>query len=46
MTPLERYKQDLQREDFSYDAAQEMAVKQLQRLYNDLVAQKEVSKPG
>ncbi len=38
MTPLERYKQDLERDDFSYDPAQEMAVKHLQRLYDDLVA--------
>ena len=38
MTPLERYKEDLKRDDFSYDAAQEMAVKNLQRLYDDLVA--------
>ena len=37
MTPLERYKQDLERDDFSYDPAQEMAVKHLQRLYDDLV---------
>ncbi|MFW1677546.1 cell division protein ZapE [Pontibacter sp. JAM-7] len=38
MTPLERYKQDLTRDDFSYDPAQEMAVKHLQRLYDDLTA--------
>lgn len=38
MTPLERYRKDLERDDFSYDAAQEMAVKHLQRLYDDLVA--------
>lgn len=38
MTPLERYQKDLQREDFSYDATQEMAVKHLQRLYDDLIA--------
>jgi len=37
MTPLELYQQDLKREDFSHDAAQEMAVKHLQRLYDDLV---------
>ncbi|WP_415905230.1 cell division protein ZapE [Neptuniibacter sp. QD48_55] len=40
MTPLERYKQDLKRDDFSYDPAQEMAVEHLQRLYDDLVAVK------
>lgn len=37
-TPLERYKLDLEREDFTYDPSQEMAVKHLQRLYDDLVA--------
>lgn len=37
-TPLARYKKDLQRDDFSYDAAQEMAVKHLQRLYDELLA--------
>lgn len=37
-TPLQKYKEDLQREDFQYDAAQENAVKQLQRLYDELVA--------
>ncbi|MBZ5486663.1 AFG1 family ATPase [Halomonas aquamarina] len=36
-TPLERYRADLSREDFQYDAAQEMAVKHLQRLYDDLI---------
>ncbi len=38
MTPLESYRKDLERDDFSYDAAQELAVKHLQRLYDDLVA--------
>jgi cell division protein ZapE len=37
-TPWELYQADLKRDDFSYDAAQEMAVKHLQRLYDDLVA--------
>ncbi len=37
MTPLEKYQQDLQRTDFSYDAAQEQAVMHLDRLYHDLV---------
>ncbi|EAT11645.1 cell division protein ZapE [Bermanella marisrubri] len=41
MTPLELYKKDLEREDFSYDAAQEMAVKHLQRLYDDLLVRHE-----
>ncbi|CAM3673189.1 cell division protein ZapE [Rheinheimera salexigens] len=35
MTPIEKYQQDLTRDDFQYDAAQEYAVKQLQRLYDD-----------
>ena len=38
MTPLERYQADLQRPDFFHDAAQENAVRHLQRLYDDLVA--------
>ena len=38
MTPLERYRKDLERDDFSYDPSQEMAIKHLQRLYDDLVA--------
>ena len=38
MTPLERYQQDLQRPEFFRDAAQENAVRHLQRLYDDLVA--------
>ena len=46
MTPLERYKQDLQRDDFSYDPAQEMAVKHLQRLYDELVAVEDEPKLG
>ncbi|MDF1764167.1 MAG: cell division protein ZapE [Oleibacter sp.] len=37
-TPWELYQIDLQRDDFSYDTAQEQAVKHLQRLYDDLVA--------
>lgn len=38
MTPLEHYQADLKRSDFAKDAAQENAVKHLQRLYDDLVA--------
>jgi len=38
LTPLQKYQQDLTRDDFSYDSAQEHAVKQLQRLYDELVA--------
>ncbi|MBR9867886.1 MAG: cell division protein ZapE [Oceanospirillales bacterium] len=45
MTPIDRYKKDLQRDDFSYDAAQEEAVKHLQRLYDDLVARHNQPKP-
>lgn len=41
MTPWEKYQQDLQRDDFQYDAAQENAVKHLQRLYDDIVNQPE-----
>ncbi|HDZ56584.1 MAG TPA: cell division protein ZapE [Pseudomonas xinjiangensis] len=37
MTPLARYKADLQRPDFFHDPAQENAVRHLQRLYDDLV---------
>jgi cell division protein ZapE len=46
MTPLERYKKDLERDDFSYDPAQEMAVKNLQRLYDDLIAAQHQPKKG
>ncbi len=46
MTPLERYKKDLERDDFTYDPAQEMAVKHLQRLYDDLTAQPVRPKQG
>ena len=38
MTPLERYQADLKRPEFFHDAAQENAVRHLQRLYDDLVA--------
>ncbi len=36
LSPLDKYKQDLMRDDFLFDAAQEHAVKKLQRLYEDL----------
>jgi cell division protein ZapE len=36
-TPWQRYQADLQREDFSYDAAQERAVRELQDLYERLL---------
>jgi len=38
MTPLERYQADLQRDDFSRDPAQEMAVMKLQGLYDRLLS--------
>ncbi len=37
MTPWQKYQQDLTRDDFQYDSAQENAVRHLQRLYEDLV---------
>jgi cell division protein ZapE len=36
LSPIDKYKQDLSRDDFLFDAAQENAVKHLQRLYEDL----------
>jgi cell division protein ZapE len=36
MTPWEKYQDDLSLIDFQYDAAQENAVKELQRLYDEL----------
>ncbi|MEZ0199646.1 AFG1/ZapE family ATPase, partial [Pseudomonas qingdaonensis] len=45
MTPLERYQADLKRPDFFHDAAQETAVRHLQRLYDDLVHAQN-NKPG
>ena len=38
MTPLERYQADLLRPGFSRDAAQEMAVRHLQQLFEQLIA--------
>lgn len=43
MTPLERYQADLKRPDFFHDAAQENAVRHLQRLYEELVAKENES---
>lgn len=37
-TPLEKYRQDLESEGFTHDAAQEAAVQHLQHLYDALVA--------
>ena len=45
LTPWELYQQDLQRDDFAYDAAQELAVKHLQRLYEDLIASEKDHQP-
>jgi len=39
-TPLSRYKRDLEKPDFEEDAAQQLAVNNLQRLFDELVAQK------
>lgn len=36
LSPLEKYQVDLKRDDFQYDAAQENAVNNLQRLFQDL----------
>jgi cell division protein ZapE len=47
LTPLQKYQQDLTRDDFSYDAAQENAVQQLQRLYDELTTKhKQKHKPS
>ena len=35
-SPIDKYRQDLTKDDFLFDAAQENAVKNLQRLYEDL----------
>jgi cell division protein ZapE len=37
ITPLQKYQQDLTRTDFQFDAAQQLAVQHLQRLYDDFV---------
>lgn len=46
MTPLKKYQQDLTRPDFHHDAAQEYAVKQLQRLFDDFINRPPPTKPG
>lgn len=38
LTPWQKYQQDLTLDDFQYDAAQENAVKALQRLFDELTA--------
>lgn len=42
LTPWQHYQQDLTREGFAHDAAQEQAVKSLQRVYDELI---ELNKP-
>lgn len=46
MTPWERYQADLERNDFAYDAAQEVAVRRLQHVYEQLVASGRDSENG
>lgn len=41
-TPLKKYQQDLTRDDFQFDAAQQDAVHHLQRLYDDFVSKSSV----
>ncbi len=43
LTPLKKYQQDLQRDDFSHDAAQEEAVKLLDDLFHRLVRRNQQS---
>ena len=45
MTPSLKYADDLKRDDFSFDPAQENAVAHLQRLYDDLIASAEMAEP-
>ncbi|GAB2191307.1 cell division protein ZapE [Sessilibacter sp. MAH1] len=44
-TPLARYQRDLERDDFNYDPAQEMAVKHLQNLHDQLILAIEQANP-
>ncbi|WP_251308066.1 cell division protein ZapE [Halomonas sp. NCCP-2165] len=44
--PMARYRADLERDGFQYDAAQEQAVAHLQRLYDDLVRRPAPAKAG
>uniref|UniRef100_A0A486XR08 Cell division protein ZapE n=1 Tax=Rheinheimera sp. BAL341 TaxID=1708203 RepID=A0A486XR08_9GAMM len=43
MTPLQKYQHDLSQSGFQYDAAQEFAVTQLQRLYDDILQIKSIN---
>ncbi|MFT6916451.1 MAG: cell division protein ZapE [Motiliproteus sp.] len=45
LKPLQRYREDLKREDFHPDSSQEQAVKHLQRLYDDLIARRNRPRP-
>ncbi|UCX06042.1 cell division protein ZapE [Shewanella glacialimarina] len=38
LTPWQHYQQDLTREDFSHDSAQEQAVRSLQRVFDEIIA--------
>lgn len=46
LTPWQHYQQDLTREDFSHDPAQEQAVKALQRVYDELQKPQKPQKSG
>lgn len=41
MTPLDRYRADLSREGFEHDARQEAVVRELQRVYEELIAREQ-----
>ena len=44
--PYQRYRQDLQRDDFTHDPAQEQAILKLQRVYDDLINHKPAQTSG
>ncbi|TAP38863.1 cell division protein ZapE [Alteromonas sp. KUL49] len=44
MTPWEKYQNDLEQPDFHYDAAQENAVRELQRLFDELTVKPKKTK--
>ncbi len=46
MNPTERYQNDLQLAEFSYDPAQEQAVRHVQRLYDELLKPRPVPSAG
>ncbi|MDX1656977.1 MAG: cell division protein ZapE [Candidatus Competibacteraceae bacterium] len=43
--PYQRYRQDLQREDFHHDPAQEQAIRHLQRVYDELLKSPQPTAP-